>query len=38
MNAWTKRYAILPPDAEKPGFAPGFNFAQLKTDLNAEAS
>jgi hypothetical protein len=26
-------YAILPPQAEKPGFAPGFNFAQLKADL-----
>jgi hypothetical protein len=26
-------YAILPPEAEKSGFAPGFNFAQLKTDL-----
>ena len=31
-------YAILPPDAEKAGFAPGFNFQQLKTDLNAVAS
>ena len=31
-------YAILPPEAEKPGFAPGFNFAQLQTDLAAVAS
>jgi hypothetical protein len=31
-------YAILPPEAEKAGFAPGFNFAQLKTDLEAVAS
>ena len=31
-------YAILPPEAEKSGFAPGFNFAQLKTDLEAVAS
>ena len=26
-------YAILPPAAETPGFAPGFDFAQLKADL-----
>ena len=26
-------YAILPPEAQKPDFAPGFNFAQLKADL-----
>jgi len=26
-------YAIIPPEAKKPGFAPGFNFAQLKADL-----
>lgn len=31
-------YAILPPEAEKSGFAPGFNFAQLQTDLAAVAS
>ncbi len=26
-------YAILPAEAEQAGFAPGFNFAQLKADL-----
>ena len=26
-------YAILPADAEKAGFAPGFDFAQLQADL-----
>jgi len=26
-------YGILPPEAETSGFAPGFNFAQLKADL-----
>ncbi|HUL15866.1 MAG TPA: hypothetical protein VLV88_07710 [Terriglobales bacterium] len=26
-------YAILPPEALKPGFAPGFNAAQLQADL-----
>ncbi len=31
-------YAILPPEAAKPGFAPGFDFAQLKADLDAVAS
>ena len=31
-------YAILPPEAAKPGFAPGFNIAQLKADLNGVAS
>ena len=31
-------YAILPPEAEKSGFAPGFNFAQLQTDLDAVAN
>ena len=31
-------YAILPPEAEKPGFAPGFDFAQLKADLSAVAN
>jgi hypothetical protein len=31
-------YAILPPEAEKSAFAPGFNFAQLQTDLAAVAS
>ena len=28
-------YALLPLEAEQPGFAPGFNFAQLKADLKA---
>jgi hypothetical protein len=31
-------YAILPPAADQPGFAPGFDIAQLKTDLQAVAS
>jgi hypothetical protein len=31
-------YAILPPEAETAGFAPGFDFAQLKTDLGDVAS
>jgi hypothetical protein len=31
-------YAILPQEAEAAGFAPGFNFAQLKADLAAVAS
>jgi hypothetical protein len=31
-------YAILPQEAEKNGFAPGFNFAQLQTDLQDVAS
>ena len=31
-------YAILPPQARKPGFAPGFNFAQLQADLEAVAT
>jgi hypothetical protein len=31
-------YAILPPEAAKDGFSPGFNAAQLKADLNAVAS
>jgi hypothetical protein len=31
-------YAILPPEAEKSGFAQGFNFAQLKADLNDVAN
>ncbi len=31
-------YAILPQEAQTPGFAPGFDFAQLKTDLSAVAS
>jgi hypothetical protein len=30
-------YAILPPQAEQSGFAPGFDFAQLKSDLAAVA-
>jgi hypothetical protein len=28
-------YAVLPPEAKKPGFAPGFNFAQLQADMSA---
>lgn len=31
-------YAILPPQAEQPGFAPGFNFKQLQSDLAAVAN
>jgi hypothetical protein len=31
-------YAILPPQAKNPDFAPGFNLAQLQTDLNDVAS
>jgi hypothetical protein len=31
-------YAILPPEAKNPHFAPGFNLAQLKTDLAAVAN
>jgi hypothetical protein len=31
-------YAILPPEAEKSGFAKGFNFAQLQSDLHDVAS
>jgi hypothetical protein len=31
-------YAILPPEAEKSGFALGFNFAQLQADLAAVAN
>ena len=31
-------YAILPPEATKPGFAPGFDFKQLQADLNAVAN
>jgi hypothetical protein len=31
-------YAILPPEAQKAGFAPGFNYAQLQTDLSSVAS
>jgi hypothetical protein len=30
-------YAILPPEANTPGFAPGLNLAQLKADLQAVA-
>jgi len=30
-------YAILPPQAEQPNFAPGFDFAQLQSDLAAVA-
>lgn len=31
-------YAILPPEAKSADFAPGFNLAQLQTDLSAVAS
>lgn len=31
-------YAILPPEARNADFAPGFNFAQLQTDLDAVAN
>jgi hypothetical protein len=31
-------YAILPPETKKPGFVPGFNFAQLTADLAAVAN
>ncbi|HYA36266.1 MAG TPA: hypothetical protein VEF03_11645 [Candidatus Binataceae bacterium] len=31
-------YAILPPEARKPDFAPGFNMAQLQADLAAVAN
>ena len=31
-------YAILPPEAKKSGFAQGFNFAQLQSDLSAVAN
>lgn len=31
-------YAILPPEAKKSDFAPGFNFAQLQADLVAVAN
>jgi len=31
-------YAILPPEAKNPNFAPGFDIAQLQTDLAAVAN
>ena len=31
-------YAILPPQAKDPKFAPGFNLAQLQADLALVAS
>jgi hypothetical protein len=31
-------YAILPPEAKLANFDPGFNFAQLQTDLNSVAN
>jgi len=31
-------YAILPPEAKDPAFAPGFNIAQLQADLAAVAN
>jgi len=30
-------YALLPPEAQKHGFAPGFDIAQLEADLNLVA-
>jgi hypothetical protein len=30
-------YGVLPPNAERKGFAPGFDFAQLKADLKLVA-
>jgi hypothetical protein len=30
-------YAILPPQARKADFAPGFDFEQLQSDLQAVA-
>ena len=31
-------YAILPPEAKNPNYAPGFDFAQLNADLSAVAN
>jgi len=31
-------YAIVPSDAKKPGFAPGFNLSQLESDLQSVAN
>ena len=31
-------YAVLPPEAANPAYAPGYNLAQLQTDLDAVAS
>jgi hypothetical protein len=31
-------YAILPPGAKDPRFAPGYNLAQLQTDLQLVAN
>jgi hypothetical protein len=31
-------YAIVPPEAKKPDFAPGFDVQQLLADLNAVAN
>ena len=31
-------YAILPPEAAKPGFSPGWDYAQLKADLATVAN
>jgi len=31
-------YAIMPPEAEDPNFAPGFNVTLLRSDLNAVAN
>jgi len=31
-------YAILPPESQKPGFAKGFDFAELQADLKDVAN
>ena len=31
-------YAILPPEAQQRGFAPGFNYTQLEADINLVAN
>ena len=45
QGSWTwwdecvdEAYAIVPPEAKTPSFAPGFNIAKLEADLNAVAS
>jgi hypothetical protein len=45
QGSWTwwdecvdEAYAIVPPEATNPGFAPGFDIARLEADLNAVAS
>ena len=32
-ETWDEAYAIIPPEAEDPSFAPGFPFAELMDDL-----